>query len=155
MSGLLNVGFVSVLRWCCGWFRWCRLSRYSGSFAILLVVSAHFDREPFDPLVRYVVVVDRVESGAASDERFYVVDRNAVYDNLDAPKWPPHGSEAQARTRLAELGLTASEIDARITLARKRPMSTHILPPGTDPVAWRPAVFKNLPKFVPGRHLKK
>jgi hypothetical protein len=50
---------------------------------------------------------------------------------------PVSVSEPEARTRLALLGLSDEEIEARVAWA-KRWMATRILKPGGKPVMWLP-----------------
>ena len=86
-------------------------------------------RNRFD---RYPVAAYRLESGAEAHDFFFVLEIDLVNDNL-GPRTPPRQvSEEQARLRLAELGLSLEEIDARIGHARKW-MATLIVPPGTKP----------------------
>jgi hypothetical protein len=91
-------------------------------------------RHPFD---RFPVVGYRIEQGERNEERFYVSEMDLPNDDLGPMKPPPPRSEIEARTRLAELGLTEPEIDARIAWAKKW-MATVIRQPGAEPVVWLP-----------------
>lgn len=85
-----------------------------------------------NPFNRFPVIAARVEAGSEVAEYFFVVEIDLVNDNL-GPRTPPQPrSEAEARGRLAELGLSVEEIDARIQWARKW-MATAIVAPGQKP----------------------
>jgi hypothetical protein len=70
---------------------------------------------PFD---RHLVIADRVEMGALSEERFYVLEFDLPKDDLGPMRRPPALSEAETRTRLAELGLSETDIQARLNWAK-------------------------------------
>jgi hypothetical protein len=91
-------------------------------------------RLPFD---RFPVVAYCLQQGTNREERFFVVEFDLPKDDLGPMTPPVHMSEDRARTRLAELGLSNEEIEARITWA-KRWMATRILKPGDAPVTWLP-----------------
>jgi hypothetical protein len=91
-------------------------------------------KNPFD---RYPVVAYRLQQGTSSEERFFVVEFDLTRDNLGPMTPPVQMSEDQARTRLAALGLSEEEIEARLSWA-KRWMATRILKPGDEPVTWLP-----------------
>ena len=88
---------------------------------------------PFD---RYPVAAYKVEQGTFSEERFYVLEIDLPNDNLGPMKLPTPMSEAKARTRLTELGLSDGEIEARLTWA-KLWMATLISTPGKSAL-WLP-----------------
>ena len=87
-------------------------------------------RHPFD---RFPVLGVRVEQGQQAEERFYVSEMDLPNDDLGPITPPPPRPEAEARARLAELGLTGPEIDARMAWAKKW-MATVIREPGAEPV---------------------
>jgi hypothetical protein len=87
-------------------------------------------RVPFD---KYPVVGYRLEQGDVRVERFFVFEMDLTRDDLGPRTFPPEVSEAQARARLAELGLSEDEIAARFAWCKKW-MATRILQPGQDPV---------------------
>ena len=91
-------------------------------------------KNPFD---RYPVVGYAIEQGTSRDERFFVVEFDLTKDDLGPRTAPREMSEAHARARLAALGLSDAEIEARVSWA-KRWMATRILPPGQDPVLGLP-----------------
>jgi hypothetical protein len=91
-------------------------------------------RMPFD---RYPVVAYCLQEGTKREERFFVIEVDLPRDDL-GPMTPPVAvSEAEARTRLASLGLSDAEIEERLAWA-KRWMATRILKPGGKPVMWLP-----------------
>jgi len=94
-------------------------------------------RQRAQPLNRYPVGAFRIESGSLSDERFFVWEIDLSKDDLGPRALPAWVSETQARSRLAELGLTPREIDDRIAAARQW-MQTRVLPAGEDPTKWHP-----------------
>ena len=85
-----------------------------------------------NPFPRFPVIAARVEIGSEAAEYFFVVEMDLTNDDLGPRTPPPRRSEGEARTRLAELGLTAEEIDARIQWARKW-MATTAVPAGQKP----------------------
>jgi hypothetical protein len=87
-------------------------------------------RHPFD---RFPVLAVRIEQGQEVEERFYVSEMDLPNDDLGPLMPPPPRSEPAARARLAELGLTEPEIDARIAWA-KQWMTTIIREPGAEPL---------------------
>jgi hypothetical protein len=87
-------------------------------------------RHPFN---RFPVLGVRVEQGLHIEERFYVFEMDLPNDDLGPMKPPPLRSEADARVRLAELGLAGPEIDARMAWA-KTWMATVIRDPGAEPL---------------------
>ena len=87
-------------------------------------------RHPFD---RFPVLAVHVEQGPHVEERFYVSEMDLPNDVLGPLTPPPPRSEGAARGRLAELGLSEPEIDARIAWA-KRWMATIIREPGAEPL---------------------
>jgi hypothetical protein len=91
-------------------------------------------RLPFD---RFPVVAYCLQQGTNREVRFFVVEFDLPKDDLGPMVPPVHMSEDRARTRLAELGLSNEEIEARIAWAR-RWMATRILKPGDAPVTWPP-----------------
>jgi hypothetical protein len=96
------------------------------------------DTEPSkNPFDRFPVIAYRVESGTCAEERFLVLEIDLPNDNLGPVTGPKFVTEPQARIRLAELGLTEAEVEARIAWARQW-MATHIVKPGSDPVMWLP-----------------
>jgi hypothetical protein len=64
------------------------------------------DAEPSKTFDRDLVVAHRLEMGATSEERFYVLEFDLTKDDLGPMRLPPAVTEAQARTRLAELRLS-------------------------------------------------
>ena len=91
-------------------------------------------RNPFD---RFPVVAYRLESGTRIEERFLVLEIDLPNDNLGPIAPPAFVTEAQARLRLAELGLDHGEVDARIAWARQW-MATHIKESDSNSVMWLP-----------------
>ncbi len=91
-------------------------------------------RNPFD---RFPVLAYRVESDTHSEERFFVLEIDLPNDNLGPVAAPKPVTEAQARIRLGELGLTEADVEARIPWAR-RWMATHIKRSDKDSVMWLP-----------------
>jgi len=87
-------------------------------------------RHPFD---RFPVLGVRVEQGQEVEERFYVSEIDLPNDDLGPLAPPPPRSEEQARVRLAGLGLTEPEIEARIRWAKKW-MATIVREPGAAPL---------------------
>src|ERR1700694_789419 len=95
-----------------------------------------FDSKPSkNPFDRYPVIAYRNESGSEAQEHFFVFEIDLPNDDLGPRSRPRSVTEGHARVRLAELGLTEPEIDARIAWARKW-MATRIVSPGTKPVTW-------------------
>jgi hypothetical protein len=86
-------------------------------------------KNPFD---RFPVVAARVEAGPEVAEYFFVVEIDLPNDDIGPRTPPPRRSEAEARARLAELGLADEEIGARIAWARKW-MATTIVAAGQKP----------------------
>ena len=91
-------------------------------------------KRPFD---RHWVLGYRIECGAEAEEWFFVFEVDLVNDNLGPRRMPPQRSESDARVRLTELGLNDTEIEARITWAR-RWMATRILKSKDHSVTWLP-----------------
>lgn len=89
---------------------------------------------PFD---RYPVAAYKVEQGTFSEERFYVLEIDLLNDNLGPMKPPVPLSEAEARARLAALGLSEAEVEERLAWAR-RWMATRILKSDSESVLWLP-----------------
>jgi len=87
-------------------------------------------RHPFD---RFPVRGVRVEQGRQREEQFYVSEMDLPNDALGPLTPPPARTEAGARVRLAELGLSEPEIDARMAWAKKW-MATVIREPGAEPI---------------------
>jgi hypothetical protein len=95
------------------------------------------DTEPSKcPFDRYPVTAYKVEQGTFSEERFYVLEIDLPNDNLGPMKMPTPMSEADARVRLAVLGLLEAEIEQRINWA-KHWMATVVSTPGKS-VLWLP-----------------
>jgi hypothetical protein len=89
-------------------------------------------KPPKNPFARFPVVAARLEAGPEVAEYFFVVEMDLPNDDLGPRTPPPKRSEAEARTRLAELGLNDEEINARIEWARKW-MATTIVRSGEKP----------------------
>ena len=89
---------------------------------------------PFD---RYPVVGYCLQQGPNREERFFVIEFDLPNDDLGPMTPPVQMSEDRARARLAELGLSDEEIEARLSWA-KRWMATRILKPGDESVMWLP-----------------
>ena len=85
-----------------------------------------------NPFARVPVVAARVEAGPEVADYFFVLEMNLPNDDLGPRTPPPRRSEAEARIRLAELGLNGEEIEDRIRWARKW-MTTIIVPAGQKP----------------------
>jgi hypothetical protein len=101
-------------------------------------VHPDFDSKPSrNPFDRFPVVAYRVEQGAATTDLFFVFEVDLPNDILGPLAPPAPVSEAQARGRLAELGLTETAIDERIAWARAW-MATRVLEPGKGSVSWLP-----------------
>jgi hypothetical protein len=81
---------------------------------------------------RFPVFAARVEAGPEVAEYFFVMEIDLPNDDLGPRTPPPRRSEAEARARLAELGLGEEDVDARIQWARKW-MATTIVPAGQKP----------------------
>lgn len=97
-----------------------------------------FDTKPSkNPFDRFPVIAYRVESATCTEDRFLVLEIDLPNDNLGPLSAPNYVTEPQARVRLAELGLTEAEGEARIAWAR-RWMATHIVKSDGDPVMWLP-----------------
>jgi hypothetical protein len=97
-----------------------------------------FDSRPSkNPFDRFPVLAHRTECGNDVEEWFLMFEFDLVNDNLGPRTVPPRRTEADARFRLAELGLEASEVDARIAWAR-RWMATRIMKSKDRPVLWLP-----------------
>lgn len=86
-------------------------------------------KNPFD---RFPVLACRVEVGTDAAEYFFVLEIDLPNDNLGPRTRPVRRTEAEARARLAELGLTQAEVDARIQWARQW-MTTTSVPAGSKP----------------------
>lgn len=91
-------------------------------------------KNPFDS---FPVVAYRVQSGTLIEDRFFVLEMDLPNDNLGPMAAPNPVTEPQARIRLAELGLTEAESEARINWAR-RWMATYIVKSNSDPALWLP-----------------
>jgi hypothetical protein len=91
-------------------------------------------KNPFD---RFPVVAYRVETNTHTEERFFVLEVDLPTDNLGPLAAPKPVTEAQARIRLGELGLTRADVEARIAWAR-RWMATHIKSSDNSSVMWLP-----------------
>ena len=97
-----------------------------------------FDSKPArNPFNRYPVVAYRVEQGSAVAECFFVFEFDLANDDLGPLKPPGPVSETDARARLADLGLSTAETEARVAWAREW-MATRFLQAGADGVSWLP-----------------
>jgi hypothetical protein len=93
-----------------------------------------FDQKPSkNPFDKYPVIGYRLEQGEIKEDRFFVFEMDLTRDDLGPRTFPTEVSEARARARLAELGLSEEEIEARFAWCRKW-MATRILKPGQEPV---------------------
>jgi hypothetical protein len=104
----------------------------------MAMMHPDFDSKPSkNPFPRILVLAYRIECGEDVEEWFFVFEFDLVSDNL-GPRTPrPRRTESDARIRLTELGLDASEVDARIAWAR-RWMATRIVKSKDSSVMWLP-----------------
>jgi hypothetical protein len=72
---------------------------------------------PFD---RHLVMAERLEMGPVTEDRFYVVEFDLTKDDIGpmTKPIPVTEVEVEARARLAQLGLSESEIEGRLTWAK-------------------------------------
>ena len=98
-----------------------------------IMTHPDFDQQPSKhPFDKYPVIgyrLERVVGRTASSSSKWILTR----DDLGPRTFPTEVSEARARARLAELGLSDEGIEARFAWCKKW-MATRILKPGQEPV---------------------
>jgi hypothetical protein len=95
------------------------------------------NKKPKSPFDRHPVIGYRLEQGDRREEWFYIVEMDLPNDDLGPMTPPAARTEADARTRLTDLGLAEADVEARIAWAKEW-MATRILPAGGDSVMWMP-----------------
>lgn|SRR5262245_18565761 len=90
-------------------------------------------KNPFD---KFPVLACRVERGTDATDYFIVIEIDLPKDDLGPRTRPEPRTEAEARARLAELGLSEPDTEVRIQWARNW-MTTSIVAPGAEPWFFR------------------